>query len=63
MRLSKFIVFVFLFILKSSFAQFSAPEDDLDRKSTSEDTYLFPVEPGSPNLLAGTMGELRSNHF
>lgn len=63
MRLSKFIVFVFLFIVKSSLAQFSAPEDNLDRKSTSDETYLFPVEPGSPNLLAGTMGELRSNHF
>lgn len=63
MRLSKFIAFVFLFIVKSSFAQFSAPKDNLDRASTGADTYLFPVEPGSPNLLAGTMGELRSNHF
>ncbi|MEZ4944161.1 MAG: M23 family metallopeptidase [Cyclobacteriaceae bacterium] len=63
MRLSKFIAFVFLFIVKSSFAQYVASEDNIDRTSTSEDTYLFPVEPGSPNLLAGTMGELRSNHF
>lgn len=44
-------------------AQFSAPEDGLDRKSASDDTYLFPIDPGSPSLLAGTMGELRSNHF
>ncbi len=44
-------------------AQFSAPEDHLDKKGTEENTYLFPVEPGSPNFLAGTMGELRSNHF
>ncbi len=25
--------------------------------------YLFPVNPGRPNFLAGTMGELRSTHF
>lgn len=63
MRLSRFVVFVFLLFVKSSLAQLSAPEDHLDKKGTKENTYLFPVEPGSPNLLAGTMGELRSNHF
>ncbi len=26
-------------------------------------TYRFPFNPGQPNQLAGTMGELRSNHF
>lgn len=25
--------------------------------------YLFPINPGQPNYLAGTMGELRSSHF
>jgi hypothetical protein len=25
--------------------------------------YLFPINPGSANFLAGTMGELRSTHF
>lgn len=25
--------------------------------------YCFPIKPNSPNGLAGTMGELRSNHF
>ncbi len=25
--------------------------------------YLFPIQPGQPNYLAGTMGELRSSHF
>lgn len=44
-------------------AQFSAPEDHLEKKNTGEGSYLFPLEPGTPNLLAGTMGELRSNHF
>lgn len=47
----------------SSVAQFSAPHDDLDRVNTNETNYLFPIEPGTANLLAGTMGELRSNHF
>ncbi len=25
--------------------------------------YVFPINPGQPNYLAGTMGELRSTHF
>ena len=25
--------------------------------------FLFPIDPGRPNLLAGSMGELRPNHF
>jgi hypothetical protein len=28
-----------------------------------EPYYLFPIQPGMPNALAGTMGELRSSHF
>jgi len=28
-----------------------------------ESYYLFPIKPGVKNTLAGTMGELRSNHF
>jgi hypothetical protein len=27
------------------------------------ETYLFPINPGQKNYLAGTMGELRSSHF
>ncbi len=30
---------------------------------TDDDYYLFPINPGQQNLLAGTMGELRSSHF
>lgn len=26
-------------------------------------TYLFPINPGQPNMLTGTMGELRNTHF
>ncbi len=30
---------------------------------SSEPYYLFPINPGKQNYLAGTMGELRSSHF
>jgi hypothetical protein len=42
-----------------SFAQFSPPEE----KFVSEERYLYPVNPGQPGSLAGTMGELRTTHF
>ncbi len=29
----------------------------------AEEAYLFPINPGHPNFLAGTMGELRNTHF
>lgn len=62
MRLSSVGVFIFSLIANAAIAQFSEPTDELI-KSAETVNYLFPVEPGSPNLLAGTMGELRSNHF
>lgn len=40
-------------------AQFSKPEE----KFPAEEKYLYPVYPGQPGSLAGTMGELRSTHF
>ncbi len=40
-------------------AQFSKPEE----KFLKEEKYLYPVSPGRPGSLAGTMGELRSTHF
>ncbi len=30
---------------------------------TTEDYYLFPINPGQTNYLAGTMGEMRGTHF
>ena len=30
---------------------------------TAQSALLFPIKPGIPNTLAGTMGELRSSHF
>ena len=40
-------------------AQFSRPEE----KFPADETYLYPVYPGQPGSLAGTMGELRTTHF
>jgi Peptidase family M23 len=40
-------------------AQFSIPEE----KFPADETYLYPVYPGQPGSLAGTMGELRTTHF
>lgn len=42
-----------------SSAQFSPPEENF---ATAE-TFLYPINPGLPGSLAGTMGELRSTHF
>src|SRR5689334_17811132 len=40
-------------------AQFSKPVE----KFLKEEKYLYPISPGKPGSLAGTMGELRSTHF
>jgi hypothetical protein len=42
-----------------SSAQFSRP----DEKFPAEEKYLYPINPGFPGSLAGTMGELRNTHF
>jgi hypothetical protein len=52
------VIGVLLFV--PSFAQFSKPDAE---KATSQETYLFPIKPGQPASLAGTMGELRTTHF
>lgn len=47
-----------------SVAQFKMPNDfKAGGEDGSSNSYLFPVNPGQPNFLAGTMGELRSTHF
>src|SRR5688572_12951064 len=59
LRLSKLAL---LFIALSpgyAFAQFDNPKE----KFTDEETYLYPIRPGQPGSLAGTMGELRTTHF
>jgi len=48
---NKLIILVFSFVaIKSTLAQ-------------EVETYLFPIQPGMKNYLAGTMGELRTTHF
>src|SRR5688572_14588186 len=42
-----------------SFAQFSPPVKGFP----DGEKYLYPINPGQPGSLAGTMGELRSTHF
>lgn len=61
MRLSR-LIFLALIPL-SSLAQFAPGEPDGAVKSVPLGKYLFPINPGQPNQLAGTMGELRNTHF
>lgn len=42
-----------------SSAQFSPPEE----KFSAGESFLYPINPGLPGSLAGTMGELRNTHF
>jgi hypothetical protein len=42
-----------------SSAQFSPPEE----KFPAGESFLYPINPGLPGSLAGTMGELRNTHF
>ena len=42
-----------------SSAQFSPPEE----KFPAGENFLYPINPGLPGSLAGTMGELRNTHF
>jgi hypothetical protein len=57
-----FYLGVWVFLLGTgnfAYAQLSKPEMELPEK----DTYIFPIRPGNPASLAGTMGELRNTHF
>jgi hypothetical protein len=59
LKLSRVVI---LFFATTPFfvnAQFSKPVE----KFPAEERYLYPVYPGQPGSLAGTMGELRSTHF
>ena len=61
MRLSKIIGLFFSALPLIVSAQFSEPKIKLVNEN--EEKYLYPVNPGKPGSLAGTMGELRSTHF
>jgi hypothetical protein len=54
---------IFLAALPGSlFAQFNETESHTP-KGEGGSGYLFPINPGQTNYLAGTMGELRNTHF
>ncbi len=59
LKLSKAVLLLFLACPFFVQAQFSKPEE----KFLKEEKYLYPISPGKPGSLAGTMGELRSTHF
>ncbi|UII19786.1 M23 family metallopeptidase [Fulvivirga ligni] len=64
MRLSKTFLFSLLLVFSyqaSTYAQLAEGHDFYS--PAKEGYYLFPIKPGNQNTLAGTMGELRSNHF
>ncbi len=58
MRLSSFSI-LFLLVAYTTGAQFS----QVDSKTFREEKFIFPLKPGQPGSLAGTMGELRNTHF
>ncbi len=58
MRLNSFSI-IFLLVTFATDAQFS----QVDSKTFREEKFIFPLKPGEPGSLAGTMGELRNTHF
>ena len=59
LKLSEFVFLFFTITPALAQAQFSKPEE----KFSADETYLYPIYPGQPGSLAGTMGELRTTHF
>lgn len=51
---------LFFLILISNFFLFKSFAQDV---IAAKGYFLYPINPGKPQTLAGTMGELRSNHF
>src|SRR5258708_38624169 len=63
LRLSNLSLLISLLIPIISYGQFSPPEEPPAFLLANEEPYLFPINPGQQNWLAGTMGELRNTHF
>ena len=59
LKLSKVVLLFFTITPSLAQAQFSKPEE----KFPADETYLYPIYPGQPGSIAGTMGELRTTHF
>lgn len=53
-----FLLTLFPYCVLAQFNDF-----DNHAKGAGLGVYLFPINPGQPNQLAGTMGELRNTHF
>ncbi|MBS1507399.1 MAG: M23 family metallopeptidase [Bacteroidetes bacterium] len=64
MKLNKFLPHLLaLLIPVLAQAQFNPPKELPYPKAVLSEPYLFPINPGQQNWLAGTMGELRNTHF
>ncbi len=63
MKLNNFLPGIFLLISVFSNGQFSPPKYPFFSREVLNEPYLFPINPGKQNWLAGTMGELRNTHF
>src|SRR3954464_1565882 len=59
LKLNKFVLAYLALAPYFASAQFSEPNLNIK----SQEKYLYPIDPGKPGSLAGTMGELRSTHF
>lgn len=59
LKLNKIVILFFAILPYLSHAQFSKPEEVFH----NDERYLYPIYPGKPGSLAGTMGELRMTHF
>lgn len=63
MRLSNLFLLIGLCTPMKLSAQFSPSKELPPLKVINLEPYLFPINPGQQNWLAGTMGELRNTHF
>ena len=50
-------------ILFYSLESFATNSNETNKFEQLKDYFMFPINPGKPNFLAGTMGELRPRHF
>jgi hypothetical protein len=63
LKLSNLFLLMGLWTPMCSSAQFSPSKELPPLKVINLEPYLFPINPGQQNWLAGTMGELRNTHF
>lgn len=62
LKCAKPLFIFFGFVFTSAFAQIPDTELKPEVPVIAAD-YIFPIKPGQPNELAGSMGELRNTHF